>query len=564
MKFPLVLLFFTTAIFAQTDYPKEYFKSPVDIPLLLSGNFGELRKNHFHSGLDIKTQQREGLNVFAVADGYVSRIKISTFGYGKAIYITHPNGFTSVYGHLQKAAGNIEDYIKSKHYSLESFEMDLKLNPDELPVKQCDLIGFSGNSGGSGGPHLHFEIRDSNTEEIINPLLFGYNSLVFDHKRPVLNSLKVYPLDDNSVVNESKVPFLVNLFKQSEGVYIAENIKASGKIGFSINAIDFFDFTSDTNGLYKVQSFLNGKPSFGYQFENFSFDQSRYINALLDYPVFMKTNQRFQKLFMKNPYPLNIIKTDEKQGIIEVLPNLNSNYTIELSDFHGNKVLVNIPISYSNLPAKASKAPLKSNYFLKASIDNIYKKDKVSVSVPANAFYEDFYLNFDVKADKIYFHDDSVALHKDISVSIEDTLTTNENKDKIFIASVKNGKLSYNSTKLKENQWVIYTKNLGEFTLAKDLVSPTIKPSNFQEGQWLSNQLGLQLEINDNLSGIKTYNGYLNGKWILFEYDYKTKKIIHLFDNAFLVDGKNELKVEVTDNVKNSAIFETYFYYKKK
>lgn len=564
MKFPVFLLFFTSVIFAQTDYPHDYFKPPLDVPLLLSGNFGELRKNHFHSGLDIRTQQREGLNVFAVADGYVSRIKISTFGYGKAIYITHPNGFTSVYAHLQKAVGNIEEYIKSKHYSLQSFEIDLKLNPDELPVKQCDLIGFSGNSGGSGGPHLHFEIRDTYSEEIINPLLFGFNSLVFDHKPPVLNSLKVYPLDDNSVVNESKIPFLINLFKQSDGVYLAENIKASGKIGFSINAIDFFDFTSDTNGLYNVQSFLNGKPSFGYQFECFSFDQSRYVNALLDYPMFVKTKQRFQKLFMKNPYPLNIIKTDDKLGIIEVLPNLNSNYKIELSDFHGNKIQVNIPISYSNFPAKVSKAQSKSKYFLKASIDNIYKKDKVSVFVPANAFYEDFYLNFDVKGNKIYFHDDSVALHKDISVSIEDTLETNDNKDKIFIASVENGKLSYNSTILKGNQWVTYTKNLGEFTMAKDLVPPTIKPLNFQEEEWLTNQTSLQLEISDNLSGIKTYNGYLNGKWILFEYDYKTKKIVHLLDESFLLDGMNDLKIEVTDNLKNSAIFETYFCYKKK
>ena len=172
MKFSVFFLFLCSAVFAQVEYPKDYFRSPLDIPMQLSGNFGELRPNHFHAGFDLRTQQKEGLKVYAVADGYVSRIKISTFGNGKAIYINHPNGFTSVYGHLKTANGEIENYIKKTHYKEQSFEIEMFFKPDELIVKKGEIIAFSGNTGASEGPHLHFEFRDSKTEFIINPMLF--------------------------------------------------------------------------------------------------------------------------------------------------------------------------------------------------------------------------------------------------------------------------------------------------------------------------------------------------------------------------------------------------------
>ena len=174
MKYFLSFFMFPVLVFCQVNYPTDFI-SPLSIPLDVSGSFGELRSNHFHSGLDLKTNSVEGLDVFAVADGYISRIKISTFGYGKAIYITHPNGYTTVYGHLQKANGAIEEYIKQQQYIQKAFEVEMFLKPSELPVKQGDIIAFSGNSGGSGGPHLHFEFRDTKTEKIINPL----NSIIF-------------------------------------------------------------------------------------------------------------------------------------------------------------------------------------------------------------------------------------------------------------------------------------------------------------------------------------------------------------------------------------------------
>lgn len=564
MIFRLLFLLLAIPVFSQVNYPKDYFKSPLDIPLSLSGSFGELRSNHFHTGLDFKTQQKQGLNVYASAEGYVSRIKISTFGYGKAIYITHPNGYTTVYGHLKKASPTIEAYIRDNHYKEETYEIEMFPKPGDLPVKQGELIAFSGNSGGSGGPHLHFEFRDTQSEKPINPMLFGFDALIKDTKMPTVTTLMAYPVGENSTVNQSLQPIALNLSLQADGSYVSEKVAVNGKVGFGIGAYDMFDFNYNKNGLFKVQSFLNGNPHFGYQFDTFAFDESRYINALLDFYRFKKMGVRIQRLFMVNPYPLSVIKTDENFGVIEVKPNLTNNYRIEVSDFNSNRVVVNVPIQYSPIAPTIANNIRKTDYFLKAKNDNIYKKDNMSVFVPAGTFYDDFYLNFDVKDDVLTFHDDSVAVHNNFTVTIENDKFTPAEKEKMFIASMDGKRLSYNFTKIKDSVFTSYTKNLGKFVLAKDTTAPRISSVNIAEGKWLSKQNNLQLTISDNLSGIKSYNGYLNGKWVLFEYDYKTKTIIHEFDEKFLVEGRNDLKVVVTDNVGNSTIFETHFFRSQK
>jgi len=564
MTFRLLFLLLAIPVFSQVNYPKDYFNSPLDIPLSLSGSFGELRNNHFHTGLDFKTQQKQGLNVYASAEGYVSRIKISTFGYGKAIYITHPNGFTTVYGHLKKASPAIEAYIRDTHYKEETYEIEMFPKPGDLPVKQGELIAFSGNSGGSGGPHLHFEFRDTQSEKPINPMLFGFDALIKDTKLPAITTLMAYPVGENSSVNQSLQPITLNLSLQADGSYVSEKVAVNGKVGFGINAYDMFDFNYNKNGVFKVQSFLNGNPNFGYQFDTFAFDESRYINALLDFYRFKKMGVRIQRLFMTNPYPLSVIRTDENLGVIEVKPNLANNYRIEVSDFNNNKVVVNVPIQYSPIAPTIASTVKKTDYFLKAKNDNIYKKDNMSVFVPAGTFYDDFYLNFDVKDEILTFHDDSVAVHNNFTVTIENDKYTPAEKEKMFIASMEGKRLSYNFTKIKDSVFTSYAKNLGKFVLAKDTTAPRISSVNIAEGKWLSKQNNLQLTISDNLSGIKSYNGYLNGKWVLFEYDYKTKTIIHEFDEKFLAEGRNDLKVVVTDNVGNSTIFETHFFRSQK
>jgi murein DD-endopeptidase MepM/ murein hydrolase activator NlpD len=565
MRVIVFFLLFSVSGLAQADYPKDYFSPPVDIPMELSGNFGELRPNHFHAGFDFKTLQREGIEVHAVADGYVSRIKISTFGNGKAIYITHPNGFTSVYCHLQKPTDAINDYIQKAHYEEQSFEIELFLKPNELIVRKGQTIALSGNTGSSEGPHLHFEFRDSKTEKIINPLLFGFDKYIKDTKKPSVSAVYVYPLDSKTTVNQSKRPLLLNLSLQKDGTYLSNKVVANGKIGFGLTAVDYDNVSGNKNGAYKIQAYLNGKPSFGYQFDTYSFDEMRYINALVDYPRYKKTYQRVQKLFMTNPYKLSIIKTDDLNGVVNVLPNLTSVYRIEVSDFFGNLSTISIPISFDGATAVVKKETVVSNYFVKVNKDNNFSKNKISVFFPAGTFYEDFDINFDVRDDILYLHDDTVPVHSRFEISMESDKYNDAQKEKVFIADIDSrGRQGYNFTTIKENLFSTKVRSLGKYTLVVDTTPPTISIAKSIEGKWLSTQKTIQLSINDSGSGIKTYNGYLNGNWVLFEYDNKTKRITHNFSDVIVAEGANDLKVVVSDNVGNSTIFEARFFRSQK
>jgi hypothetical protein len=564
MKLYLFILLFGGSLSAQIDYPKDYFRSPLDIPMQLSGNFGELRPNHFHAGFDLKTLQREGLNVYAVADGYVSRIKISTFGNGKTIYITHANGYTSVYGHLQRATDSIEEFIKKTHYAEQSFEIEMFLKPGQMDVKKGQRIAFSGNTGSSEGPHLHFEFRDNITESIINPMLFGFDKMLKDTKKPIISGIYVYPLNDETTVNQSKRPLLLNLALQKDGTYQSDKVVANGKIGFGISTFDYDDVSFNRNGVYKVQTFYNGIRNFGYQFDTYSFDEMRYVNALIDYSRYKKTQQRVQKLFMKNPYNLSIIKTDKTNGVVDVSPNLTVLYRIDVSDFYGNLTAVSIPIKYESLSTIIGKEPVLSKYLVKANSDCSFEKENMSVFFPAGTFYEDFYLNFDVKNDTLFLHDDTVPAHTNFTISIGDSKYTEAQREKLFMASINGKKSSYIPSYRKDNIFAAKVKTLGKFALVLDTIAPKISIAKPIEGKWLSDKKSLQLSISDGLSGVKSYNGYLNGKWVLFEYDSKTKKITHYFSDGIVAEGANDLKIIVTDNMGNSTIFETHFFRSQK
>ena len=556
MKSSLLALLFCNFIFAQAQYPKDYFRPPLDIPMQLSGNFGELRPNHFHAGFDLKTNQREGLNVYAIADGYVSRMKISTFGNGKCIYITHPNGYTSVYGHLQSTLGSISDYEKSEHYKQKAYEIEVFPEPGELPVTKGQLIALSGNTGSSEGPHLHFEIRDTKTEFVINPMFFGFDKNIKDTKKPALSSLYVYPLD-NTTVNQSKQPLLLNLSLQKDGTYLAGKVKANGKIGFGISAVDFDDVSFNKNGVFNVSTFFNGNQNFNYQFNTYSFDEMRYVNALVDYAKYKKSGVRVQKLFMKTPFALSIIKTDSLRGIIPVEPNLAASYRIEVSDYFGNLSSITVPIEYDTAAPVVNAEPVTSKYFIRVNKDSNFKKDNMSVFFPAGTFYDDFNLNFDVKNNRIYIHDDTVPVHSNFTITIKDSTYSEALQDKLFIGRSSG---NYNATTRKSNVFTAKSKILGSYGLYLDTIAPTIKITKPIQDKWISDQKKIEFIISDASSGIKSYNGYLNGNWILFEYENKNKKITHTFDDTLLAEGANDLKIEVIDNVGNAAIFETHFF----
>ncbi|MBP6373425.1 MAG: M23 family metallopeptidase [Flavobacterium sp.] len=562
MKILRILLFFYTPFFAQTTYPTTYFKSPLLIPMQLSGNFGELRNNHFHSGLDYKTNQKEGLPVLAAADGYVSRIKISTFGYGKAIYINHPNGYTTVYGHLQKANGTIESYIKKSQYDQKSFEIEQFPLAKELPVKQGDTIAWSGNTGGSEGPHLHFEFRDTQTENIINPLFFGFDSLLKDTKKPFFSSLFAYPISTKSTVNQSKVPIILHVSLQKDGTFLAEDVRVNGSVGFGITGFDYDDVSYNANGIYKLQNFQNGQLTFGYQMDHFSFAETRFVNALVDYERYKKTKQRVQKLFQLNPLACSIVQSDSKLGVFTATPNLNQVCRIELSDFHANKTIIQVPISYANDSVVIPAPKVDANWLVKANQDTFFEQGPFSVFFPAKTFYDNFQLRMKVNKDTLHLHEDLVPAHSNFQLSYTDSLR--KYPEKTFFGLVEKGSVSYSSTKFKKQVYSTYVKKLGTYVLVTDTVAPTIKMPKSIEGRWMSNEKQLKFTITDSGSGIKNYMGYLNSNWVLFEYDYKSDQLVHEFDPAFLLEGKNELKLIVTDHVGNSAIFETTFFRSQK
>ncbi|MBF6641085.1 M23 family metallopeptidase [Flavobacterium sp. J49] len=564
MKFIWLFCSYTALVLGQNQYPKDYFRSPLDIPLQLSGNFGELRPNHFHSGFDFKTQKKEGFKVYAVADGYVSRIKIAENGYGKAIYITHPNGYTSVYGHLQSGFGEVEKLIKREQYKAKSYEIDLAFAPTDLLVKKDDVIAISGNTGGSDGPHLHFEIRDTKSEKIINPLYFGFDSVIKDTKKPILNSLYVYPLDNNSVVNQSKRPIAVSISQQADGSYIAEKVLANGKIGFGITAIDYDDVSWNANGIFRVQTFLNGKADFSYKFDTFAFDETRYINALIDYGRYKKLGQRVQKLFVENPFSLSIIQPGKTNGIITLNSNFTQNYKIEIADFNENLTKVFIPIEYSVLSPKVNEEPITSKYLVKANKENVFSLENVTVSIPANTFLKDFYMDFEVKNGLLHLHDDLEPAFTNMAITFEDSVSSEKDRQKMFVGSINGKKIYYYNTKRYKNSFTVYSKYLGDYKLFKDSMPPKVKIDKKIGGQWISQQNELIFTISDDLSGIKSYEGTLNGKWILLEYEPKTKKLIHRFSDGIVAEGKNDLKLIVKDNVGNSTIFETQFFRSQK
>lgn len=559
MKYGLFFLLFYSFVSAQDKYPKDYFGSPLNIELSIAGSFGELRPNHFHSGIDFRTQKKEGFPVFATADGFISRINVSNFGYGKCLYIDHPNGFTTVYAHLQMFSPDIDKYTRANQYELKSYTLELRPDAGLLPVKKGDLIGYSGNTGGSSGPHLHFEIRDTKSEFIINPFLFGYDALVKDSKAPIVNGIIAYSLGDDGNVNGSSKPITIPLTLEKDGSYLASRVTASGKIGFAINAHDISDFNYGKNGIFKLDAYLNGLPYYSYEFDSFSFDETKHINCFIDYPRYKQTHQRFQKLFVCYLYPENIIKAMKNSGKIDISSNVTMNYKVVIQDFHGNKSVINIPISYGLLPLKYPKEDYKTAYFLKSQNEHSYVKDGVSVFVPENTFYDDFYVKFDVKNNELYFHDESVAMNNPVTITFDVSKIAQQDRAKMFIGNMDRGNLEYNNTFKKEDSFSIKVKKLGKFLLAKDTIAPKIYSPNFKEAEQIDSLKTLKISISDDLSGISEYEAYLNGKWILMEYESKLNRLTHYFSDDMYQDGRNEFKLIVRDNLGNSSIFESYF-----
>jgi hypothetical protein len=539
----------------------DYFSNPIDGKIILSGTFAELRTNHFHSGIDIKTKGIEGLNVFSSAEGYVSRIKVSHFGYGKALYITHPNGFTTVYAHLKKFSPKIEEYVKSKQYEIEEYEIQLFPKKETIKINKSELIAFSGNTGGSSGPHLHFEIRDSK-ERPINPMLFGIK--VDDSIKPSIYDLYAYPITKQSHVNGKNKREKIKLLKLRNGDYTTPTIEADGLISFGVIASDRQDYAMNKNGVSSIKSYHNSQKVIEINFDRFSFDETKHINRFIDFDYYKQNKKRIQKLFIEKNNPLSIFKFNKDKGLVKVIDNTESFYLIDIFDYCGNKTNIRIPIKNKVINKKFEFIEDMSLTEINAEKTTILGNDLTSVKIPSGAFYENVKIDFRIMGDTIKIHKPTIPLKKSIEVSFN-VKNYADNMKHLFIGSVNdNGTLSYIPTKLIGNYIKAKTRSLGTYTIGIDRDSPEIKPINFTNLDWISNNNFLKIKISDKVSGIKNYRATVNGDWILMEYDHKTKTLTHDFKDGIIKKVENNLELLVTDNAGNSSKFDLKFYRKSK
>ena len=546
---------------AQKTIDPNYFSNPLDIPMVLSGSFGELRSNHFHSGLDIKTQQRSGVPIYAPADGYVSRIKVGHYGYGKALYIKHPNGYSTVYAHLQKFETTIQDFVKQSQYKKERYEIELFPKESSLLVKKGDLIAYTGNSGSSGGPHLHYEIRDAYSRPM-NPMLFGLE--IPDTKDPSVTSVLAYPVSDDATVNQSSEPVKLRLIKQKDGSYKTEKISAYGKIGFGIATTDQQNGAYNKNGVYRIKTTYNGKPKIDIKFEKISFDETRYLNRYIDYTYFKEHKIKIQKLFRQTNNPLSIITQEDDNGFVNVADGFSSNYTIEIKDYQGNLVHITIPVIGKKDDIVVKKELPNDLQYIPSESSSTIQRGVFTVDFPKNALYQGSYLNIKTSGDTLHLHTDNIPVHKNISISMDISNYNALDKNKLYIARQAYKNTSYYTTTRREkNILTAKTRILGSYTLFMDTIAPTIKAANFTDGKWISNNKTLKIKIEDSHSGISSYRATLNGRFILMEYNYKKDVLTYDFNDNIITDTKNNLRLIVTDNVGNSTTFEAIFFRKK-
>lgn len=544
-------------IFGQKKYPQNVFRNPLDIPIILAGTFGELRTNHFHSGIDIKTQAVENKKVHTAMEGYVSRIKVSHWGYGKALYVTHPNGYTTVYGHLKKFSDRIEKYVKEKQYKKESFEIQLFPSASVLPIAKDEVIAYSGNTGGSTAPHLHFEIRNSKTENIINPLLFGYK--VKDNIAPKIEGLRATPIGTNAAINQLSVSQEIHLKKINNNLYIADEIKAIGKIGLSVKTHDLLNNAANKNGVYSVEMYKNDTLMYHHNLETFSFSESKYINLLIDYPYYAKKRRKYQKTYVEKANKLSIYKKTIQKGYLTVTEKDNFNIKIVINDVAKNKTVIKIPIKGNKTISPIIKKDLKTPYYIDAKKYTVFKQGLSEVRFPVNTFYESTYIDYKYSKGKITVHKPILPLHQNYTLTyFTDSLTAHEKKY-AYLARKSGSYYNYVSTYRKPGKIYTNTKYLGDFYLKYDSTPPKIYKPDFYNGQNISKYKTLVIYISDSQTGIKNYYATVDNKWILMEYDPKKNKLTFDLNDFKATKSSHTFQLKVEDLLGNTNTFKSTF-----
>ncbi|TFF35050.1 M23 family metallopeptidase [Mucilaginibacter psychrotolerans] len=542
------------------QYPKDAFRYPLDLPPVTAGSFGELRPAHFHSGLDFKTMQRTGFPVHAVGDGYVSRMRIQFGGFGQAIYVTHPNGYTSVYGHIQSFTPEEFKYIRDYQYKNQTFEADIAVPKGMFKVLKGDVIAMSGNEGASAGPHVHFELRDTLTQETINPQLFGLT--IPDEVPPTITAIGIYHLNGNPFSEKTPKEFLS--VTGSAGNYHLlkpQVLQLSGNTGFGIAVTDQNSASNNHNGVYSIQMKLDGQTVYTFAVERFAFDQTHAVNAYTDYPAFLLSRRMIQKCFILPGSRISLYPQSINRGIIPFNDNQLHDVEFICKDVMGNTSTVKLKVQ-SNTSAN-NIAPLKPlGTLMHYDDNNDFYNGKVRVQIMPGNLYDDLDFMYDTQPMKpgAYsvthrIHNKFTPIHDEYELWIKPDMDLGKYADKAVIVNAATGSIGgqYDGGFVKATAHAF-----GDFYIKVDSVPPVITPINIRNGSNLKAISAIKLRMSDNLSGVKSFAGKIDGKWVLVERNYKTKILSYTF-TADIVPGKHNFEFTVIDAKNNIATFTAQF-----
>ena len=561
--FILVLLLSLNISNAQEkEFPKNYFRSPLDIPLILSGTFGELRPNHFHAGIDLKTKGASGLKIYSVADGYVSRIKVSPTGYGKAIYVKHPNGYTSVYAHLMRYNDKIEAIVKKEQYSKKSFAIEIFPGPSDIVVKKGEIIALSGNSGSSFAPHLHFELRDSKTEKPQNGMHFGFE--IKDNIAPIIKEVKLY----EKTVYNGKYNTENKLVKGGNGkYYIDSNFEADTTFGISISTYDLLNGANNKNGVYKIALIVNDSLVYRVKMDEFAFSETKYIKSHSDYYEKIENKKKFHKCFIDPFNKLSIYDSLVNSGFISFGKNESLNIKIIVSDLYQNKSVLAFDV-VKQKKIQETTDPDSTSFMFVYGANQVFKNKFIELRSNKKSFYDLVYFNYKNRIDSLLstfsgihqIHNQNTPIHNTLALTINLAKYPDSISSKLCLAKVNsNNKLSYSGGKYEDGKLKAKIYSFGDYTVSIDTIKPIIKGLNIYPGKTM-NSSTLKMTIKDDFSGINTYEGKINGQWIIMEYDPKKNRLTHYFEKD-LPKGKHTFDLKVSDKHNNESNYQAIFYY---
>jgi hypothetical protein len=529
------------------------FHSPIDAPFDLSGTFGEFR-SRFHTGIDFKSRGVQGQKIFSIEDGFVSRIEVNNYGYGKVIYIDHPNGYTSVYAHLRNFSPELNKYIKSELYKSKTNSIKKFPKKNELTIRKGSVIGYSGNTGRSFGPHLHFEIRETENQNALNPLMFNYKYI--DKERPIIRGLYIIN-EDKSLVR--KLPVRKKISKLNDSTYISDLIEYNGKIGIGLDIYDIqYKNLYNQNGIYKVELFIDSILSYSYKMDKIKFSENHYKKIMYDYLSLVEKNKKVLKIYTPRNSNLSFLKNNSFNGIINSDTYKDNYVTIKISDWNKNSSYIKFRLK--SVTTKSEDISFQGIEVLRNQ-DYTLNKNSSIIEIDKNTFYDDLLLNISYNSDTLDLGKEKNPFRSSLRVKLPHKIIDTMQLRQSFVGKIINDRVSYLSSKKNNSYVYTNTSSLGRYIISRDTLEPEIKPINFKNNSNIKGKRSLRLRLKDELSGIKKYSSYINGIWALFEYEPKSNLIFHNLSDGIINNGENELIIKYEDGVGNKGVFRAKVFY---